>query len=532
MLIDALQNPTLFDHPVTQFEVIETHISWVLLTGPFAYKIKKPVNFGFLDFSTLAQRKHFCEEEIRLNRRLERACRAELRLNRRLAPQLYLEVVTITGSAQTPQLNGEGPAVEYAVKMRQFPQQAQLDRRLAQEGLAPAHIDQLAQTVARFHAEIARVPDDSPFGDLEHVTAPVLENFTQIRHCLQQDEVDRCIDRIHTWTQAQLTSLRTVIQQRKQDGFIRECHGDMHLRNMALIEDDIVIFDCIEFNKNFYLIDVMSEIAFVVMDLEDRQQAVLARRFLNLYLQITGDYLGLRVLGFYKVYRAMVRAKVDALRTSQEPAGSPEYQQTFQDLLQYLHLAERYTQPALPVLLINHGLSGAGKSVATRRLLERFDVIVLRSDVERKRLFNLDTHKHATAHVGEGIYSTQAGEQTYAHLVMLAKSLLQSGYAVIIDAANLKIAQRDLFIRLATSIHCPYAILHYQASVATLRQRVSHRMQREQDASDATLQVLEQQLTSVEPLSHDELTHSISIDTEQELDLAKLVDEIRHLHQA
>ena len=225
MLIDALQNPSLFDHPVTQFDVIETHISWVLLTGPYAYKIKKPVNFGFLDFSTLAQRKHFCEEELR---------------NRRLAPLLYLDVVTITGTEQTPQLNGEGPAIEYAVKMRQFPQQAQLDRRLAQEGLAPEQIDQLAQTVARFHAKIAPVSSDSPFGDLDHVTAPVLENFTQIRHCLQQEEVDRCIDRIHTWTQAQLTSLRTVFQQRKQDGFIRECHGDMHLRNMALLEGNIV----------------------------------------------------------------------------------------------------------------------------------------------------------------------------------------------------------------------------------------------------------------------------------------------------
>ena len=517
MLIDALQNPSLFDHPVTQFDVIETHISWVLLTGPYAYKIKKPVNFGFLDFSTLAQRKHFCEEE--------------LRLNRRLAPLLYLDVVTITGTEQTPQLNGESPAIEYAVKMRQFPQQAQLDRRLAQEGLAPEQIDQLAQTVARFHAKIAPVSSDSPFGDLDHVTAPVLENFTQIRHCLQQEEVDRCIDRIHTWTQAQLTSLRTVFQQRKQDGFIRECHGDMHLRNMALLEGNIVIFDCIEFNKNFYLIDVMSEIAFVVMDLEDRQQSPLARRFLNGYLQITGDYPGLRVFSYYKVYRAMVRAKVDALRTSQEPAGSPEYQQTFQDLLQYLHLAESYTQPAHPVLLINHGLSGAGKSVATRRLLEQFDVIVLRSDVERKRLFNLNTDRHATAQVGEGIYNPQASEQTYTHLAMLAKSLLQSGYSVIIDAANLKKAQRDLFIRLAALFHCPYAILHYQASVATLRQRVSHRMLHEHDASDATLQVLEQQIASVEPLCNEELTHCINIDTEQELDLAKLVDEIHHLHQ-
>lgn len=517
MLIDALQNPSLFDHPVTQFEMIETHISWVLLTGPYAYKIKKPVNFGFLDFSTLERRKHFCKEE--------------LRLNRRLAPQLYLEVVTIHGTEQSPRLTGEDPAIEYAVKMRQFPQQAQLDRLLATDGLSTEQIDRLAQTVAGFHAEIAVVPAESTFGDLSHVTEPVLENFSQIRQCMDHSEINPLLDRIEQWTQGQLLALRDAFTERKLNGFIRECHGDMHLRNMALLDGEIVIFDCIEFNKNFYLIDVMSEIAFVVMDLEDRQQTALARRFLNAYLQISGDYLGLRVLGFYKVYRAMVRAKVDALRTSQEQAGTPEYAQTLQDLLQYLRLAESYTQPAQAILLINHGLSGSGKSVTTRQLLEELAAIVLRSDVERKRLFNIETNQHATALVDQGLYSPLAGEKTYAHLANLAKSLLLSSYSVIIDAANLKRAQREIFIQLAQALHCPYSILHYQARVDTLRQRVNHRMQSEHDASDATQQVLENQIKTAEPLNDDELLHSISINTEQTIDIPTLLKQINTLTQ-
>jgi hypothetical protein len=197
---------------------------------------------------------------------------------------------------------------------------------------------------------------------------------------------------------------------------------------MALLDGEIVIFDCIEFNKNFYFIDVMSEIAFVIMDLEDRQQTALAHHFLNTYLQISGDYLGLRVLGFYKVYRAMVRAKVDALRTCQEQAETAEYKTTFQDLLQYLRLAESYTQPGQVMLLINHGLSGSGKSFTTRNLLEELPVIVLRSDIERKRIFNIDIDQHATSQVGRGIYSQEAGEKTYTHLANLAKLLLQSGW--------------------------------------------------------------------------------------------------------
>lgn len=516
-LIHALQNPALFDHPVAKFEVIETHISWVLLTGPYAYKIKKPVNFGFLDFSTLAKRKHFCEEE--------------LRLNRRLAPQLYLKVVMIGGTPEAPWLDNTGPALEYAVKMRQFPQTAQLDRLLATEGLSADQIERLARTVAGFHAEISVVPVDSPFGDLDHVAQPVLENFSQIRQCLEHNEIKPLLDSIEHWTQGQLLALRDAFVERKRNGFIRECHGDMHLRNMALLDGEIVIFDCIEFNRNFYLIDVMSEIAFVVMDLEERQQTTLARRFLNAYLQISGDYLGLRVLGFYKVYRAMVRAKVDALRTSQEQTGTQEYAKTLQDLLQYLRLAESYTQPGQAMLLINHGLSASGKSVATRQLLEELAAIVLRSDVERKRLFNVEIDQHATSQVGDGIYSPQAGEKTYAYLAKLAKTLLLSGYSVIIDATNLKRAQREIFIHLAQALHSPYIILHYQARVETLRQRVNRRMHNEHDASDATQQVLENQIKSVEPLDDDEVLHSISINTEQALDIPRLLEQISHITQ-
>lgn len=374
-LIKNLQNSALYDHPVKSFELVETHISWVLLTGDFAYKIKKPVNFGFLDFSTLELRKLYCEEEVRLNSRL--------------AKELYLGVVAITGSEDQPEINGEGPAIEYAVKMRQFPQSRQLDRLLKEQGLDNQVMEQLAAKVAQFHLSIDRVSKDSEFGDFEHVQIPVLENFTQIRNHIADKNIYPLLDKLENWARNKLERLSDDINLRKQQGFVRECHGDMHLRNIALWDGDIIIFDCIEFNKNFYWIDVISEIAFLVMDLEDRQQEVLARRFLNSYLEITGDYEGLKLFRFYKVYRALVRAKVDALRVGQEQVGSSEYVETFNDFLQYLHLAEIYICPTEPCLLINHGVSGSGKSFGTRILLNDFHAIQVRSDVERKRLFSV-----------------------------------------------------------------------------------------------------------------------------------------------
>lgn len=512
-LIESLQNPALYDHPVEEFEVIETHISWVLLTGQYVYKIKKPVNFGFLDFSTIDKRHFYCEEE--------------LRLNHRLAPRLYLDVVTIHGSEEHPELNGQGPVIECAVKMQQFPQSAQLDRLLAEHGLDNLVMDKLASKVAHFHLSIDPVEKKSSFGDLEHVRQPVLENFEHIRASINDQTIAPLLDKLEHWSKQQLEDLAVVFQQRKAQGFVRECHGDMHLRNIALWDDDIIIFDCIEFNKNFYWIDVISEIAFLVMDLEDREQDALAQRFLNSYLEITGDYEGLRLFRFYKVYRALVRAKVDALRTGQEKSGTQEYEQTFKDFLQYLKLAERYIHPTAPCLLINHGLSGSGKSVGTRTLLEKYPAIQVRSDVERKRLFQVIQNGDSTAAIEQGIYTAEATQKTYTRLLDIAQCLLSAGYSVIIDAANLKLQQRQQFIELAKLIRIPYFILAYKASVETLTERVKQRTQQGGDISDATLEILQHQIASYEPLSHDEKPFTIEIDTDKNIDVDGIID---HIH--
>ncbi len=499
-LVRALQNPALYDHPVRGFQLVETHISSVLLTGDYAYKLKKPLDLGFLDFSTLARRRHFCHEE--------------LRLNRRLAPQIYLEVLPITGTPEHPRFGRPGEAFEYAVKMRQFPQEAQLDRVLARGGLKPAHIDQLAQTLADFHARIAVAGVDTPYGTPEAAYFPMGQNFDQIRP-LVSPAFHPQLERLQCWSEQARDRLKKLLAARKRDGFVRECHGDVHLANLALLDEQVVIFDCLEFNDNLRWIDVMNEVAFTVMDLDDRSQPLLARRFLNGYLERSGDYAGLALLRFYQVYRALVRAKVSVIRLGQAGLSDAERKQIESRYRGYADLAERYTRPATPALLIAHGLSGSGKSTLTQPLVERLGAVRVRSDVERKRLHGLDALARSGSALDAGLYTADAGARTYERLAAIARAAIAAGHSTILDATFLKRAQREKMCALADELRAPFLILAFTASETTLRERVALRERAGADASEAGLAVLEHQLASAEPLGNDERARALVIPTDR-----------------
>ena len=504
-LIRSLLKPETYDHPVRDIRLIETHISWVILTGDFAYKIKKPVDLGFLDFSTLDKRRLCCYEE--------------LRLNSRLAGPIYLEVVAIAGSAEQPLLNGAGEAIEFAVRMVQFPQEAQLDNMLASGELRAQHMDAIARRVAEFHRVIDVAAQDSDFGDPEHVYRPVAENFAQIGQHLHTGRYDRKLDELEAWSRSTFEVLKPLFVQRKANGFIRECHGDMHLRNLVWFHGEPLAFDCLEFNPALRWIDTMSEVAFLVMDLQDRQQPELAQRFLNGYLERSGDYPGMQVLRFYLVYRALVRAKVDAIRASQPHFSGQDKQQVEQEFLAYLDLARGYTRAEPPVLIITRGLSASGKSTLTQPLLERAGAIRIRSDVERKRLFGIDLDADSAAGIDQGIYSADAGRRTYGTLRSLAAAVIDAGTSVIVDAAFLKFEQREPFRQLAHEKRVPFVMLEFIATADTLRRRITARAH---DVSDADLSVLEHQLETVKPLRDDELSSVIRIDTEKPFDVERL----------
>lgn len=486
-LVDALQTAADFPHPVTHFARIETHISLVLLTGGYAYKFKKPVDFGFLDFSTLERRREFCE--------------LELRLNRRLAPELYLEVLAVCAG---PHFCSDGDVIEYALCMREFDQQAQFDRMLDRNELSPRHIDALARRIAQFHAEIAVAGVAAAYGTPASVQAPMRENFTQIDALLTAADQRAQLAALRTWTERASTHLQDALERRRQAGFIRECHGDLHLRNVALVDDRPVPFDCIEFNANLRWIDIISEVAFMVMDLDHLGQTALASRFLNTWLEESGDYAGLAVLRYYLVYRAMVRAKVDCLRAHQEDVVATEQALILQDFTAYLELATRYTQPAQPQLLLMHGLSGSGKTTVSQFLIEQLPAVRIRSDVERKRLHGLAPDARSAAGVDQGIYDRAAGERTYARLLALAETVLDAGHPVIVDAAFLQAAQREPFLALARAREVRCCIIDCQAGEEELRKRVTVRQREQKDASEAGIAVLEHQLQHYQPLGDGE----------------------------
>ena len=288
VLVAALRNPACYPHPAEQVEVIETHISYVLLSGAYAYKIKKAVALGFLDFSTLARRRMYCEEE--------------LRLNRRLAPELYLAVVAITGPPDVPRFAGNGEAIEYAVQMTRFSQEDLLDRQLAVGCLSPDMIDQLADQLADFHGGAERAPPDGRFGSPEAVWEPMAQNFAQLGKQLSDAAHRSRLADLEAWSRKRFSQLAGLLATRLRDGWIRECHGDLHLGNIARTGAGLRIFDCIEFDPGLRWIDVLNEIAFLTMDLEERGRADYGHRLLNRYLEANGDYSGLPLLAFYTVY--------------------------------------------------------------------------------------------------------------------------------------------------------------------------------------------------------------------------------------
>jgi aminoglycoside phosphotransferase family enzyme/predicted kinase len=503
--IDMLLRAEAFDHPVTGLRLIETHISWVILTGSLVYKLKKPVDLGFLDFSSLEKRKACAD--------------AEVRLNQRLAPGIYLGVVPVTGSRDNPHMEGDGPLLDWAVKMVQFPQQAQLDRMLASGVLSNRHIDAFAARIAEFHLGAESVPATEGYGSPDAVLGPVAENFEQIRAsgvlAGLPAEKTGSLEALESWSRSQWHLLAPVFVERKALGFIRQCHGDLHLRNLAWIDDAPVAFDCIEFNPNLSRIDVLSDVAFLVMDLQDRGEQALASRFLNEYLQHTGDYLQLQVLPWYLTYRALVRAKVTAIRLSQPDLADVDPVRAEFDA--YLQLASSYASHPKSALLLTCGLSGSGKTTVTAPLLEKLGAIRIRSDVERKRLHGLRAEESGRAAPGGGIYDQQSSQQTYSRLLLLARHLLQAGFTVIVDATFLDRTQRQPFARLAVELDCNFLILALTAPADVLRQRVAARRG---DASDADVAVLEAQLSRWRGLEPDE--RALTIDTSKAEEVSRL----------
>lgn len=505
-LVRALSQRACFDHPVDRIRIVETHISYVLLTGAFAYKIKKPVTLPFLDFSTLEKRRAACYEE--------------LRVNSRLAPKLYLGVVRIGGSIDTPIMDAPGEAIEYAVKMRQFPDSARLDRVMKRDDVSEAMMRDLGRQVARFHAGIETGPPAGESQDSEQRFSEIAENFETLRKLPPSADRNRLITELRDWSMESLVLNGELLRKRRRDGFVRECHGDMHLENLALFDGEIVIFDGVEFSESLRWTDVMSEVAFLVMDLLNNDRPDLAYIFLSTYLEITGDYEGLAILRHYVVYRAMVRAKVTAIRINQLDLGKEQRSKELARVDGFLRLAHGcISEDPKPFLVITCGPSGAGKSYLSERLCGILGAIRIRSDVERQR----------RARPGEFRYSAFARHRTYMRVETNADKVLQSGYPVIVDATFIRAEYRQRFRQLANDRLVPFAILWLKAPTEILENRVKVRSAEGTDASEAGVDVLEQQLDEMEPPSPAESEFTLEVDTSSGFNAVEIERFIRRL---
>jgi hypothetical protein len=469
-------------------ERIETHISWVLIHGGHAYKIKKAVRNPFLDQSTLALRRHACAEE--------------LRLNRRLAPDLYLDVVTITGTPDRPGFGGDGPTLDVAVRMRAFEQSGLWDRLAKRGALGPAQVDELVGLVGRFHDAAAVADPAGRFGTPLQVRTPLLDSLRDLDAHWPDADGRAALRRLRGWEAAAFARLAPVVARRLAQGRVRECHGDLHLGNVALVDGRCTVFDGIEFNDDFRWIDVASEIAFMAMDLHAHGLPELAHRFVDGMLQHSGDYDGVHLLDYYLVHRALVRAKVALLRAAQggASAGSEVH-----SARHYLDLALQFSRQRRPALLITHGLSGSGKTTLTQGLVEAAGAIRIRADVERKRLAGLGMLERSGSPLNGGLYGEAMTAATYARLLELAAPVLEGGRHAILDATFLRRGQRVAALRSAAARGVPFVILDFASDPDTLRARLRRRAAQGADASEADAAVLDAQLRSAEPLHADEL---------------------------
>ena len=504
------RRPEVFGHPTGTVEWIETHISWLLLAGDFVYKFKKPLKLDFLDFSTPALRRAACEEE--------------LRINRRTAPALYLGLVALSGQAGRLQLQPAevAPAdAEPAVRMRRFAQEALLSHLLEQQRLLPSHIDALAQHVAQFHAGAGVATPGQGWGSAQAVVAPVQDCVAALQPLVAQalPDMGPALHQVAQWCASHGAALAPVFRQRLQSGRVRECHGDLHLANLVLIDGQPQLFDAIEFNPALRWIDCVADIAFLAMDLEARGRADLAWRFLNAWLEHQGDYAGLQVLPYYRVYRALVRARVAGMRLAQVEGGMGRdaHAASLRELQRYLALALRFTAPPAVELWLAHGFSGAGKSTQSQALIAERGVVRVRADVERKRLFGLAPQASSAA-VRGGIYTAAASQRTHEALAQAARWALGAGHTVLVDATFLNPAMRQRFMALATQAQVPCRILSFEAPLAVLRERVRSRQLAGGDASEASVQVLESQWAAAQPLSPAEEALTVHVDTTRPVD--------------
>lgn len=488
-LLDALSHPAAYPFPTTEIEVHQTHISAVFLAGPYAYKLKKPLNLGFLDFTTPERRKAACEDEVRLNRRL--------------APQVYLGVVPVTAGPEGVRIEGSGPVIDYAVWMQRLPAERTLEARLEAGLLGEDDVRRVARRVARFHREGSCSDEIAREARWEVLDRNNEENFDQIRPCIGRTLSAGVYERLRDRSRSVLADLRPLIERRIAAGLPRDTHGDLHLDHVYTLpragaEDDLVMIDCIEFNTRFRYADPASDIAFLLMDLEFHGRPDLANHLAEAYFDAAQDSEGRRLLEFFVPYRAIVRGKVEGLALDEPEVAEADKLRLARQARAHFLLALGWLEPPRrrPLLLLVAGLPGSGKSRLCRGLESSAAMQRLDSDVVRKQLAGIGVNVPASSDWGQGIYTPEWNDRTYAELRHRAERILREGGRVAVEASFREERRRLPFLELARSLAVPCVFLECEAPGEIIRERLARRSG---DVSDAGVEVYESARRAWEP---------------------------------
>jgi len=507
--VAALMKPEAYGHPCGDVRLVETHISWVFLTGDYAYKVKKPVQFNFVDFSTAELRAYYCDEEVRCNQAF--------------SPELYVGVVSITQADDgSYRIDGPGKVVEAAVKMREFPGDQQLDNLLEAGMLSIDAMRRFGLDLADQHASLPRLQGDDDEVDTR-VLKPVLDNFRTLNPLAASLQHERLLSAMAEDSRSAYDELRPRFVKRLQDGFVRECHGDLHLSNLVMLHGRVRAFDCLEFNANLRWIDTSSDVAFLLMDLAVRDRTDLGYAFLDGYLTRSADYDGAALSSFFQVYRSMVRAKVAGLQLEEhENSSEPAL---VERLVMHLKWADERLHRKAGLLILMCGFSGSGKSYLAERLVPELPAVRVRSDVVRRARAGLESGTPSNSPVDGGLYAHSEIQAVYVDMLSQSEGLLRAGENVVVDATFLDQQSRAAFQSAAVELGTQCVVVHCQALLATLEGRVQRREREGNDPSEAGLEVLHRQLSRFDPIAADEKV--FEVDTEAELDVVNLAARIR-----
>ncbi len=503
-LINQLLKPSTYPDVTRNVTLLQTHISFLFLTDDYVYKIKKPVDLGFLNFTTLDRRRFYCEEEVRLNRRL--------------CPDVYLGVVQIRESEQGITFNGSGIIVEYAVKMRRLPEHRMLDRLLQEDKVEENDVRRIEATIARFHETAERSTEIDRYGDLSVIKHNWDENFRQIADFIGVTISRQDMDMIEEWVYFFLSHREKLFAERVDGGFIRDCDGDIHAENICL-GDKICIFDCIEFNERFRYIDTAADIASLLMDFDYHNKRSFSDIFIAEYRTLSGDTGMLQILEFYKLYRAFVRGKVESFKLHDRDMTSDEKTSAREKAIRHFRLARGYIlrKKLAPALILFSGLMGTGKSTLASEIAFEVGLDLVRSDVVRKKIAGIPATERDFSGYNTGIYSADYSKETYGRLLKTAEKTLSSGSGIVLDASFRRRSDREPFRLLAQKLNIPFFIINTSCADELVKQRLTSRMSNVKEPSDGRWEIFYNQKAEFECITENEGEH-IVLDTSRPVD--------------